>query len=206
MLRLAPTRISIGEDDLRHHLARVYLRRTESAAGYSADRSDEDEDGDEDEDEDEDDGTSVGSQAFSTYALSHSKASGSDFSEPGSWSSQNQWQTNWRTHAPCPSRQVQSRHFSQTGSRPHSPDIDTPTLTTVKPEPRVFAERSLNATSERTKKGFKLPKPQIPQHLPLAFLQQLERSANLSLTVPFATLNLILKHAASQRLEHQEGK
>ncbi|KAK1140117.1 hypothetical protein N8T08_010873 [Aspergillus melleus] len=78
MLRLGPTRIFLGEEDLRYHLGRVYLRQTESAAGFNTDQTDSDEDGDEDEYEDEDDKTSVGSQDFSPYALSHFKASSSD--------------------------------------------------------------------------------------------------------------------------------
>ncbi|KAH8424086.1 uncharacterized protein LDX57_001843 [Aspergillus melleus] len=102
MLRLGPTRIFLGEEDLRYHLGRVYLRQTESAAGFNTDQTDSDyEDGDEDEYEDEDDKTSVGSQDFSPYALSHFKASSSDStSEPDGWP-QGRWPRNWRTNAVC---------------------------------------------------------------------------------------------------------
>ncbi|PLB53114.1 hypothetical protein P170DRAFT_123518 [Aspergillus steynii IBT 23096] len=105
MLRLSPTRIFLGEEDLHYHLKRVYLRQTLYSTGYNTDQtgSDEDEDEYEDDDEDEDDEddeTSIGSQSFSPYALSHYKTSYSDgSSESDSWPLQERWQSNWRTNA-----------------------------------------------------------------------------------------------------------
>lgn len=102
MLRLSPTRIFLGEEDLRYHLGRIYLRGTTYSEGYGTDKTGSDEDENEDEGEDEDDETSIGSPSFSPYAVSHFKLSDADgTSESDIWSSQEQWQTHQRRNDVC---------------------------------------------------------------------------------------------------------
>ncbi|KAI9043691.1 uncharacterized protein KD926_003041 [Aspergillus affinis] len=232
MLRLGPTRIFLGEEDLRYHLGRVYLRQTESASGYNTDQASSDED--EDEYEDEDDETSIDSLGFSPYALSQFKVSNSSFaSERDSWPSQDRWPKNWRTNAVglpstlaesttletslvsassvCADFRVpglvgvtdangtltrrasaRSRYVCYTGLLQHSPQTNTPTLTSLK------SGVPLSSADEKTR-SCKLLNTNTTGNPCLSFRQELESSTDLSVSLPLTTLTLDLEHTASHQ-------